>query len=405
MSRSPSPSNETNNEPTLDPDKVCKLLGVMGIEAVPGDHNPAATDVADDSEICKSILGAAAEELEPSKPTGDEDSSPSGSKASPVTVVSPRTFFAVKPPIAKTRRIATPSGRPLKTGGGSSSSPSIKIGHRTFGAPSSTPSGAAASSNSQRNNVEDDSDSDEVFQSSKYDDSDGSDVEEGARKKAASPIGKAGVATAKKQKRPKKKETSEEKAAREKREREEAKRAQQQNRSTMRNKQLKRRQSALEVLDGLIPLGAHKHQPQPIGFTRQRMIEHAKVRMDNKSSEDDAAPTEADKALDAKVKTYLSINPDEPRDARQLVSDRIQALRMASNVPGTLDVLDMRRSILDPTWLPMDDALHKKKDASHAQFRKLDGAMRELKQEQELTQKGAAKRQAWINAALASAPS
>ena len=408
MSRGPSPPDGSAGEPTLDPEKVCDLfVNVLKIDQTLGDYVPTK-DVPDDADVLKTMLGASAEELEPAprRPTGEDPAdgesdageSDAGSQggASPTVATASARGSSVKPTIAKTRRVPPPSTLP-PSASGKAGGP--KTGKRTIGTPSSKPIASTITGGSVCEC--DDSDGEEVFQSSKYD-SEASDDDEAnvAKTSTSSRSGKSKRAPRRPKKKTKESET--EKAERVLREREESKRVLRLQKAQMRSKQLTRRHSALEVLDGLIPLG---HNKPKIGFTRQHMVEHSMERLSQKrtlpDSNNDATLTAADKDLDARVCAYLEKDP--AMNARDLVCNKIEALRKASNVPGAVGVLEMRRSLRDPHWIPIDDALHKRKDAPHGEFRKLHGAMRELKQEQEFHTKQLTKREAWIAAALAAA--
>ena len=405
MSHSPSPLDESASEPNLDPEKVRDLFAnVLKIDQTLGDHVPAK-DVADDADVLKTMLGASAEELEPDpKPTGEDphdNASNAGSsgRASPKAAATASTRgSSVKPTIAKTRRVPPPSALPLSACGKAGGT---KTGKRVIGAPSSKPIASATTTGGLGSDC-DDSDGDEVFQSSKYDSeaSDNDDANVATNKSASS--SRSGK-TKRAPRRPKKKESEVEKAERLLREREESKRVLRLQKTQMRSTQLTRRSSALEVLDGLIPLG---HNKPNIGFTRQHMVEHAMDRLSQKrtlSDSNDATPTTADKNLDVRVCRYLEKDPEAPMNARERVSNKIEALRNASSVPGALGVLETRRLLRDPEWLPIDDAMHKRKDATHGEFRKLDGAVRELRQQKDLEARHVQKRETWIAAALAAA--
>ena len=411
MSRGPSPSNGNGSESSLDPEKVRQLFAnVMGLEQTLGDHL-TTNDAIDDADVLKTMLGASAEELEPApRPTGDyeDDAKDAGSSSgSPQIATGSGRGSSVKPSIAKARRVPPPSTLAASTTGRASVS---KTGPRMIGAPSSKPIASAATTRDEegstpRNNPCDDSDGDdEVFQSSKYD-SDGSDNEASSANKST--LSRSGKTTTSKRapRRPRKKESDTEKTARILREREESKRARQLKKTQMRSSQLTRRHSALELLDGLIPLGLDKPK---IGFARQHMAKHSMERLSQTATgllgSNQATRTAADKKLDARVCAYLEKDPEDPRSARDLVFNKIDVMRKASNVPGALGVLEMRRALCDPAWLPVDDALHKRKGTSHGEGRKLDGAMRELAQEQGIDHTQATKRQTWLAAALAAAP-
>ena len=401
MSHSPSPSDgSAAGEPNLDPEKVRDLFAnVLKIDQTLGNYVPTR-DVADDADVLKTMLGASAEELESApRSTGEEprdNASDAGSpgRASPRAATASNRGSSVKPTtIAKTRRVPPPSALPLSA---SSKGGGPKTGRRVIGAPSSKPLVSATATDGVGNDC-DDSDGDEVFQSSKYD-SEASDEDSNVVKTSTS--SRSGK-TKRAPRRPKKKESESEKAERLLREREESKRVLHLQKTQMRSTQLTRRQSALEVLDGLIPLG---HSKPNIGFTRQHMVEHVAERLSQKRTlpdSNDATPTTANKNLDARVCRYLEKDLEAPMTARERVSNKIEALRKASNVPGALGVLEMRRTLCDPEWLPIDDALHKRKDASHNEFRKLEGAVRELRQQKQLEARQAHKCEAWIAAALA----
>lgn len=405
MSHSPSPLDGSASEPNLDPEKVRDLFAnVLKIDQTLGNYVPTK-DVADDADVLKTMLGASAEELDTDpKPTGEDDPldnvSDSGSpdRASPKAATASTRGSSVKPTIAKTRRVPPPSALPLSA---SSKGGVPKTGKRVIGAPSSKPIASATTTGGLGSDC-DDSDGDEVFQSSKYDSeaSDNDDANVATNKSTSSRSGKSKRAP----RRPKKKKESEaEKAERLLREREESKRVLRLQKTQMRSTQLTRRQSALEVLDGLIPLG---HNKPKIGFTRQHMVEHAMDRLSQKRSlpdSNDATPTTADKNLDVRVCRYLEKDPEAPMNARECVSNKIEALRKASNVPGALGVLETRRTLCNTEWLPIDDALHKRKDATHGAFRKLEAPVRELRQQKDLEARQAHKRETWIAAALAAA--
>ena len=167
--------------------------------------------------------------------------------------------------------------------------------------------------------------------------SDDSDEEDGS----PSPSGKSsrktssGVGKAPRKKRASRALTEQEKAlrrqerneARQKKERERRERDQQAQYALASEARLasqSRRADALEMLDGLIPLGASK--------------------------------TNSVIGLDARVNKYLRLSDDPERKPHEVLHNRVIALQRAASAPGAIQVMEMRRALGDPNWLPYERA-------------------------------------------------
>ena len=83
-----------------------------------------------------------------------------------------------------------------------------------------------------------------------------------------------------------------------------------------------RRAEALEMLDGLIPLGASR---------ANSMI-----------------------GLDARVNKYLKLSDNPERKPHEVMHNRVIALQRAASAPGAVQVMEMRRALGDPNWLPYE---------------------------------------------------
>ena len=104
------------------------------------------------------------------------------------------------------------------------------------------------------------------------------------------------------------------------------------------------RGKALDMLDGMIPLGLGA---APTHFRRQNVATRA-----------GAAPHVAvPAALDVNVRSYLD-KPNEPEAAERapgaILHDRVLALQRATSAPGAIGILEMRRTLKDPKWLPYE---------------------------------------------------
>ena len=111
------------------------------------------------------------------------------------------------------------------------------------------------------------------------------------------------------------------------------------------SKECKARQScrgnALDMLDGLIPLGLGS---APTHFRRQ-----------NVTNADGKAPhVVVPAALDVNVRSYLVQSEDAERAPHEILHDRAAALQRATSAPGAIGVLEMRRVLKDQTWLPYE---------------------------------------------------
>lgn len=85
-----------------------------------------------------------------------------------------------------------------------------------------------------------------------------------------------------------------------------------------------RRAKALDMLDGLIPLGLDASgRSTPIG-------------------------------LDAHVRTYLNLPEDAKRAPHEILHARVVALQRAASAPGALGVMEMRRALKNPKWVPYE---------------------------------------------------
>ena len=85
-----------------------------------------------------------------------------------------------------------------------------------------------------------------------------------------------------------------------------------------------RRAKALDMLDGLIPLGLDPSgRSTPIG-------------------------------LDAHVRTYLNQPEDAKRAPHEILHARVVALQRAASAPGALGVMEMRRALKNPKWVPYE---------------------------------------------------
>lgn len=109
------------------------------------------------------------------------------------------------------------------------------------------------------------------------------------------------------------------------------------------------RGKALDMLDGLIPLG--------LGATGKS----THFRRQNVATRTGAEPPVAvPDALDAQVSSYLNqpilgiLTPEAERAPRVILHNRVLALQRATSAPGAIGVLEMRRTLKDPKWLPYE---------------------------------------------------
>tara|TARA_X000000368_G_scaffold254167_1_gene200911 strand:+ start:242 stop:1018 length:777 start_codon:yes stop_codon:yes gene_type:complete len=90
-----------------------------------------------------------------------------------------------------------------------------------------------------------------------------------------------------------------------------------------------RRANALDVLDGLIPLGMSNTNGM-VGLNHQLS------------------------GLNSKVRKYLNVSEDAERKPHEELHDRALALQRATGAPGAVAVMEMRRALNDPKWLPYE---------------------------------------------------
>jgi hypothetical protein len=101
------------------------------------------------------------------------------------------------------------------------------------------------------------------------------------------------------------------------------------------------RGKALDMLDGMIPLGLGA---APTHFRRQNVATNAAGK---------AAPP-VPVALDVDVRSYLNQPKDAERAPHEILHDRVLALQRATSAPGAIGVLEMRHVLKDPKWLPYE---------------------------------------------------
>lgn len=106
------------------------------------------------------------------------------------------------------------------------------------------------------------------------------------------------------------------------------------------------RGKALDMLDGLIPLGLGA-TGKPTHFRRQDVETRAGAE----------PPVVVPATLDAHVRSYLNqskLTPALFRAPRAILHNRVRALQRATSAPGAIGVFEMRRTLKDPKWLPYE---------------------------------------------------
>ena len=90
-----------------------------------------------------------------------------------------------------------------------------------------------------------------------------------------------------------------------------------------------RRANALDVLDGLIPLGMSNASGM-VGLNYNL------------------------NGINSRVRKYLNVSEDAERKPHEEMHDRALALQRATGAPGAVAVMEMRRALNDPEWLPYE---------------------------------------------------
>ena len=153
------------------------------------------------------------------------------------------------------------------------------------------------------------------------------------------------------------------------------------------------RGKALDMLDGLIPLG--------LGATGKS----THFRRQNVATRDGHVekPVAVPDTLDAQVRSYLNqpkLTPALFRTPQAILHNRVVALQRATSAPGAIGVLEMRRTLKDPKWLPYERQRDMKNRVTTkgAESRKAHGQMLAI-QAAEFDRVASEKREARLKAA------